>query len=175
MRKKIAVFIFMFGAGLAVLGLGLKYYYKPIQGEFFIIEEGQPIPDFSFQTMDGQSFNLYDFKDIDQVIVHFWASWCAPCVVEFPHLIKHAQMNPTLEILAFSSDRNPEKIDRFLEEHAPSLPENFKIIHDGDRAITNQKFSVFQLPETFILNGADMTYKTHIVGAYDGWGYEINN
>jgi thiol-disulfide isomerase/thioredoxin len=146
---------------------GLDKYFKNQRGDFFVLEHGQMIPDFEFKTINGNTHALYDFKG-KPVLIHFWASWCAPCVVEFPELIALAHNNPDITILAFSSDILLKSVDRFLNKHAPDLPPNFKIIHDKNKDITEGKFNVFRLPETYIVND-DMTLKNHIVGAYQGW------
>ena len=145
-----------------ILTLGLDHYFKSERGEFFILEKGKTVPDFEF---DGQS--LHDIK-AERVIIHFWASWCAPCVVEFPELIKLAEKDKNTVIIAFSSDRHPTIIDRFLDQHDFKIPDNFKIVWDKKGQITRDKFSVFRLPESFVLDG-DFIVKNHIIGAYEGW------
>ena len=145
-----------------VLTFGLNHYFKSERGEFFVLEKGQPVPDFTFND-DA----LYNYKG-QTVIIHFWASWCAPCVVEFPELIELANTRDDITILAFSSDRNEQMIDRFLNRHKFSIPDNFKIIHDAKQKITKGKFSVFRLPESFIVT-PNMILGDHIIGAYTGW------
>jgi len=97
-----------------------------------------------------------------------WFGVNLPCVVEFPELIALANKRDDITILAFSSDRNQPMIDRFLGQNKFNIPDNFKVIHDEKQKITRDKFSVFALPESFIV-APDMILDDHIIGAYTGW------
>lgn len=137
------------------------------RGSFFILEQGQSVPDFAFETIEGQSHHYYDFTD-QTVLIHFWASWCPPCVVEFPDLLNFARENPDVITLAISTDISMTAMERFLTRHAPDIPENVLIIHDEDKSITEGKFSVFALPETYI-TADNAILKDHIVGPKENW------
>ncbi|HEY0404242.1 MAG TPA: TlpA disulfide reductase family protein [Pyrinomonadaceae bacterium] len=53
-----------------------------------------PLPaallDTAMTTIDGKSLKLSDYKG-KVVIINMWASWCGPCRVETPELIKMSQ------------------------------------------------------------------------------------
>ena len=70
-RKLIVLFVTLF------MGLG-------IQSESFA---GSAAPDFSLRNINGKQVSLSDFKG-DVVLINFWATWCAPCLTEMPHIQK---------------------------------------------------------------------------------------
>lgn len=116
--------------------------------------EFQVAPDITFKTLDGKTASLASFQGTP-VILHFWASWCAPCVAEFPALLRMAQKNQKkVIILAISTDRSPEKIKSFLKKQATPLPANVRVIWDEHKALTEDVFQTFKLPETIILDRA---------------------
>lgn len=52
-------------------------------------------------------------------LVHVWATWCAPCVDEFPELVHVINEYPELNVLLISGD-NPaelEPVNAFLEKY----------------------------------------------------------
>ena len=46
---------------------------------------GREAPDFSVQTLDGQTYKLSEFRG-QPVWINFWASWCPPCRAENPDI-----------------------------------------------------------------------------------------
>lgn len=45
---------------------------------------GRKTPSFKLTDIKGDSISLSNFEG-KAVIINFWASWCAPCLKEFPH------------------------------------------------------------------------------------------
>ena len=50
------------------------------------VESPYPAPALELKDLSGNEVSLSDFRG-RVVFLHFWASWCAPCVKEFPAII----------------------------------------------------------------------------------------
>jgi len=61
-----------------------------------------------------------DFASQKLTAVHFWATWCVPCVAEVPEAdaaqIKYGDKG--LKILAISMDGSIDKVKQFYDKHA---------------------------------------------------------
>ena len=69
------------------------------------IAVGRAAPPFEARTLDGADFRLADAAGA-VTIVHFWATWCAPCREEMPALDAYyrAHRAEGLNVLAISMD-----------------------------------------------------------------------
>ena len=84
------------------------------------ITSPQPFPNIKFTDQNGKNLSLSDEKG-KLTIVHFWATWCVPCVDELPELdeIQKKYEVIGLKVIAISLDgnNNKAKVQAFLKDN----------------------------------------------------------
>lgn len=78
---------------------------------------GAEAPDFSAPTPDGGSLKLSDLRG-KYVMIDFWASWCRPCRMENPNVVKaYNKYHPKgFEILGVSLDQEKGKWEAAIQQ-----------------------------------------------------------
>lgn len=95
---------------------------------------------------DGKPFGLQRLQG-SYVLVHFWASWCAPCEEELPALVSFAEQVPGVLVLAVSLDRGWIDADKMLEPL--KRPKNWIDVLDANLRLP-EAFGTYQYPETYL-------------------------
>ncbi|MFQ3566592.1 MAG: TlpA disulfide reductase family protein [Aggregatilineales bacterium] len=142
-----------FGLG-AILLLGAVLVVAAIIGLALArAQQGQPLsgpaPDFAFTTFEGESYRLSDFRG-SVVVINFWASWCASCRSEAPHLEAawqhYAPRGDVVFIGIAYADNGPRSL-AYIDEFSIS----FLNAPDIGTRISRQ-YGITGVPETFIID-----------------------
>ena len=107
-------------------------------------------PDFELIGLDGNTYNLSDFKG-HPVLINFWASWCKPCQSEMPAMeaMYRKYESDGFVILAVNAT-NQDSINA-VEEFVASNNLSFPVLLDTKGEI-NQLYRVQALPTSFFIN-----------------------
>ena len=111
--------------------------------------QGQPAPDFSLASVDGQTLKLSDYRG-KAVLLNFWATWCEPCKIEMPWFVQlQQQYGPQgLQVLGVAmDDTDPKDIKEFAEKMGVNYP-----IVVGKEAVGDQYGGIPYLPSTFYID-----------------------
>ncbi len=106
--------------------------------------------DTPFLTADGSEMTLAAYEG-QFVVLNFWATWCAPCRVEMPHLsaLQEAVGSDDIQVVTVATGRNaPAAMAMFFDEiGVDNLP-----LHRDPRQALARDMGVLGLPVTVILN-----------------------
>lgn len=107
-------------------------------------------PLFELKTPKNENITLQSLKG-NVVIVHFWASWCAPCLEEIPSLVKFAKVTEgrPIRVLAVTLDDAWPKAEKILPSEG--LPSNLISVIDPEGAAPDL-YGSYQFPETYVLD-----------------------
>ena len=82
-------------------------------------------PDLEFENILNYKKSKGKLSDYNNkiIILNFWATWCAPCVQEFPHLENlQNEFTDDLQVLTVTSSDSEERINKFLTKFKTTLP-----------------------------------------------------
>lgn len=122
--------------------------------------------DFVLLSISGKSVRLSDLRG-KIVVLSFWATWCLPCVREFPFLDTLAERyreDQRITSIAITMDESRDSVQSFLSRHPTSREILFS---DG----TNLEFDVREIPALFLIDPAGNIRYTH--RGFDGNGQKF--
>jgi thiol-disulfide isomerase/thioredoxin len=133
-------------------GRGLRVAMEPRSepGRDLLVE----LPDGSRVTVTARSGRYQ--------LIHFWATWCPPCIEEIPSLSRLARRDSSrLRVWAVSTDRRWGSIRDFFRGDVPG----FVVRDPGDG---HRAYSVTGLPDSYLVDPEGRII-ARFVGAQD-WG-----
>ena len=109
---------------------------------------GQPAPTFVLADLDGNPLRLEDFRG-RPVIVNFWASWCRPCIEEFPLLVRAAAAHRAdgLALIGIVFHDRSEAARDFMGRMGATWP---TAMDPGDAVAT--RYGIIGPPDTFFID-----------------------
>jgi protein-disulfide isomerase/peroxiredoxin len=108
----------------------------------------QPAPVIQANDKDGNPVKIDDFTG-RVTLINFFASWCAPCRREFPHLVDYVDEYESrgLRIVGVGVDTNAASAIRFAEQ----FNANFLVLTDPENRVKGD-YLVYTMPATFLVD-----------------------
>ena len=115
---------------LVMIGFVAFMWFRP---PAWVSDLNQPLPNLPFTTLDGRMGTLEGLRG-KVVLVNIWATWCPYCRHEMPAMqaFYDDYKAKGFEILAFSVDDDPAKVESFMRENGytfPALMSNAEVSH----------------------------------------------
>ncbi|USK62385.1 TlpA family protein disulfide reductase [Peribacillus asahii] len=105
-------------------------------------------PSFSLSSLNGKTYSTSDVSG--PIVINFWASWCSPCKIEAPELVKlYDKYGGKVQIYAVNITSNDSKAaaQRFAELYGFKFP----VLLDVNDTVS-QKYKILAIPTTFFIN-----------------------
>ncbi len=117
--------------------------------------------EWRLRATDGTEADMADFSE-DVLFVNLWATWCAPCIAEMPHIEELAGRFADAQVaFLIVSEEDPDTVTPFVEEQGWQLP-----IYTAEALPA--MFQTDVLPATYVLDGMrEMVFKHVGIARWD--------
>ena len=114
------------------------------------------VPKFTLKKSDlFKSFAREDLLKDNKKIVNFFASWCPPCKIEHPNLLK---LSEKVKIYGIAKKDNDKEIEKWFKKSGNPF-EKIGLDLDGSVGIN---WGVYGLPESFLIDEKGFIIYKHV-------------
>lgn len=110
----------------------------------------RPAPDLHFEDLDGNKVSVRDPGAF--VVLNFWATWCEPCLDEWPDLDRLAERvggREDVQVWAVSIDEDREAVRNFLKAHHLDQG-RVRVLFDPSHK-AHEAFGSSKIPDTYFV------------------------
>ena len=127
-------------------------------------------PGFELKDASGRVHRLEELRG-SVVLLHFWASWCPPCLEEIPRWLEAAPIfkDMPVKMVAISVDEKWERALGVLP--TKRVPSSMISLLDPVSNVA-QAYGTRQFPETYVLD-RELRVLDKLIGAQDWGGSKI--
>lgn len=115
-----------------------------------VVAVGQPVPSFDLPTLEDGVRVASAYRD-GHTLLHFWATWCGPCMVEMPEV--HAAFeefgDQGVRFVSLSLDHERSAIERIRRKKWP-MP--WMHVFAKDDPDFDTRFGVSSIPTLFLID-----------------------
>ena len=144
-------FLIGIGIGLLLIVVGALFLNKVKSKSEQIAQ--LDLQSLEYRNLDNQVVDINDIANGKKILVNFWATWCKPCVAEFPLLDEASQMLKDEYVFIVVSDQSSKTINSFAEKN------DFNFVYLKTSNLLANGINL--LPQSFVLDNNLETRKHH--------------
>jgi peroxiredoxin len=143
--------------------------------------------DFTLKDTEGNIFNLYetlDRKDVNLVILNFWATYCPICLKELPQFVSLYNDYKDKGVLVVGINTDTSSTEEMREQIVKKYGVNYPVLLDLNSEVYDL-YSVSGVPNLFVINkdrevilhhlGSSSSYFSYLRTYIDKYLSEIKN
>ena len=123
---------------------------QPNFKNLIVYNEAKKLKNIEFKNNFNEIIRLNDYRG-KLVILNFWATWCAPCKEEMPHLDTLQSIDKLENLKIFPINVGKEKIEKLEKFFLELKIKNLDIYFDDTVKLANL-FSLRGIPTSVIIN-----------------------
>lgn len=149
------------GCGGAVTNPGdsiVPVFALPPGATVQLIADRSPVDPLVMHDLSGTPWSMDELRG-QVVLVNFWATWCGPCRIEIPDLMKiQSRYGDHVQVIGVSLDEGGVDV---VSSFADELQMNYPVVMATPELIT-QFPGVYALPTTFIVDPDGRVAQKHV-------------
>ena len=150
--KIIIVFFFIFIFGVLYFSLNKSNQYDT---KYLV---GNKIDKIQLETFNDENYFTNEiFEKNNFTLINFWASWCSPCKIEHPFLMKLSK-EKNLNILGVNFKDKKNNAMKFLND----LGNPYTYLAKDYLGKQSINFGIYGIPETILVNNEFIILKKYI-------------
>jgi len=135
----------LFGVLVAYFALALRPGYDPALLPSAMV--GKEAPQFDLAALAGGSNLSMDALKGRPIVVNFFASWCVPCRIEHPLLMRLSQQDH-IPLYGIDYKDKPADAERLLTQ----MGDPYRVVGMDRAGQTGLDFGVYGVPETYVID-----------------------
>jgi thiol-disulfide isomerase/thioredoxin len=137
-----------------------KEYIKNKLLNLVSLKEGDVAPEFNLSGIDGKNYRLSELRG-KIIYLHFWATWCAPCLNEMPVLNSFISNSDKTKIIVINVclDNEPTKWKSIINDKG--LQGINLICNENQKNELNSRYKISALPHYTLIDKMGLIIKNN--------------
>jgi thiol-disulfide isomerase/thioredoxin len=116
----------------------------------------RPAKDFSLKDLQAKKVNLSDFRG-KVVLLNFFATWCSPCRMEIPELVKLHQKYKNKDFVLLGINLDADAVPFMIKTFAKDMKITYPVLMGTPEVA--EAYQISGVPITVLINKEGKIYK----------------